>query len=104
DNDGILPPIDNDERTVQLIGSSVSGCGGTCAGYTVAGSSCGVDLATALRPYMKDLPFDPRSGSLTNTRYYINKDEFSLVSIGACDPEGEGAGGQGEVPEIELTR
>lgn len=104
DNDGVLPPIDLDESTVQIIGSNVGGCGGTCGGKPVYSGNCGLDLSGVLRPYMKDLPMDPRTGTERTTRYYINKDEYSLVSVGSCDPEGEGTGGEGEVPEIELTR
>jgi prepilin-type N-terminal cleavage/methylation domain-containing protein len=104
DNDGVLPPIDSEYGTVQVVGSSVGTCGGTCGQYSVIGANCGLDLTSALRPYMKELPTDPTTGTDRTTRYYINKDEYSLVTVGACDPEGEGAGGQGDIPEIELTR
>ena len=105
DNDGLLPAFDNDPGTVQVVGSNVGACGAlTCAGLAIAPASCSLDLSSALRPYMKSLPFDPSTGTERNTRYFANKDEYGLISIGACDSEGEGTGGQGEVPDIELTR
>lgn len=102
EHDGELPPIDADHNSVQIIGTSGS-CSSTCAGYAIA-PSCTINLSQVLRPYMKDVPTDPVTGTERTTRYFINMDEYGLITVGSCDPEGEGSGGQGEVPEIELTR
>ncbi len=105
DNDGALPAIDGSPGSVQLIGSNVGTCGSvSCGSHPVASGGCELDLSSSLRPYMKKIPYDPKTGTERNSRYYVNKDEYGLISVGACDSEGEGAGGQGEVPNIELTR
>lgn len=105
EHDGALPAIDSIPGSVQLIGSNIGGCGAlSCGLHPVVGTACGVDLAGALRPYMKKIPSDPSTGTDRNSRYYINKDEYGLISVGACDSEGEEAGGTGTPPDIELTR
>ncbi len=104
ENDGVLPPIDTDPNTVQVIGANVARCTGTCAGLSLPTSDCGIDLSAPLRPYMKEIPMDPTTGTENSTRYYIDQDQYGLITVGACDPEGEGAGGAGEIPDIQLTR
>lgn len=105
DNDGVLPAIDASPSTVQIIGSNVGSCTGLlCGRQKIAEAGCGLDLSGALRPYMKNVPDDPKTGTRADTRYYINKDEYSLVTVGACDSEGEESGGKGIPPVIELTR
>lgn len=105
DNDGALPALDNLPGSVQIIGSTTGECASvTCSSHPVAITGCSLDLSAALRPYMKKLPKDPKTGTERSTRYYANKDEYGLISIGACDSEGEEAGGKGSPPVIELTR
>lgn len=105
ENDGALPPIDGSPGSVQIVGSNVGTCGTvTCGVHTVASAGCALDLSAQLRPYMKKLPSDPKTGTDRNSRYYVNKDEYGLISVGACDSEGEEAGGGGNPPDIELTR
>jgi len=110
DNDGDMPSsdvtIDSASGSVQIIGESVGACGSlTCGTQTVAASDCGLNgLDTDLRPYLRKMPQDPRTGTEDDTRYYVNKDQYSIISIGACDPEGEEAGGGGTSPTIEVTR
>ncbi len=105
DHDGALPAIDSNTGSVQIVGANVGTCGAvTCGKHPVASTGCGLDLSSALRPYMKKLPSDPNTGTERNTRYYVNKDEYALVSVGACDSEGQEAGGGGTPPDIELTR
>lgn len=110
DNDGDLPPssvaLDSVSATVQVIGESVGACGSlTCGTQTVAASDCGISgFDTDLRPYLRKMPQDPRIGTEDDTRYYVNKDEYSIISIGACDAEGEESGGSGTPPTIEVTR
>jgi prepilin-type N-terminal cleavage/methylation domain-containing protein len=105
DHDGALPPVDTDARTVQLAGEGGMDCRrATCPGEALPDADCFLPLAKALRPYLKELPEDPKTGSWEDTRYYVNRDEYGIVSIGACDEEGEGPRGKGQIPEIEISR
>ena len=110
DNDGDLPAtavaIDSAVATVQLIGQNIGPCNTlTCSGTSIVTSGCGVSgLGADLAPYLKKIPKDPKTGSANDTRYHINKDAYGLLSVGACDEEGEGQGGAGDVPEIEVSR
>lgn len=110
DNEGDLPDtsvaIDSLPSTIQIIGESVGSCGSiTCSGETVVGSSCGVSgLDTDLAGYIGEIPYDPKTGSGAISRYFINKDSNSIIIVGACDEEGEGVGGGGTTPEIEVRR
>ena len=106
DNDQYISGIDEDETTVQIIGSNIGPCSSAnCAGYQVPSVDCALStLQTDLRPYMKDVPQDPKTGTDRNTRYFVNQDEYGLISVGACDSEGEEKGGSGIPPTIEVTR
>lgn len=111
DNGGSLPAtataIDSTTASVQIIGENTAGvaCGAvTCTGQTVVGTACFANaLDTDLAAFLKKIPKDPNNGTTDDTRYYINKDANSLIIIGACDPEGEGAGGGGTAPTIEVS-
>lgn len=107
DNDNVLPAtataVDSDASSVQIIGENVSDC--TCNTQTVKTAPCGVSgLDTDLRAYMQAMPVDPITGSDNDTRYYINIDDYDLITVGACDPEGEESGGSGSGPDITVTR
>jgi len=109
DNDGSLPStataIDSAATTYQILGESVTCTGLTCGSLAMAATNCGVDaLDTDLDPYLRSVPQDPSTGSSDNTRYYINKDTNNVIIVGACDAEGEGAGGGGTPPTIEISR
>ena len=109
DNNGALPAtataIDTAATTYQIIGESVTCSGLTCGSLSMAASACGVTgLDTDLAPYLRNIPEDPSTGSSDNTRYYINRDANDIVVIGACDSEGEDAGGGGTAPTIEISR
>lgn len=71
---------------------------------TGAGTADCIDLTDLGSNYLGKLPADPRYGTQEDTSYYIYKDANGSISIGSCDEEGTGAGGNGDVPEIELTR
>lgn len=106
DHDGLLPPIDADTVTVQLIGKGEVDCVAvTCDGVQIKDAQCVLSsFPTDLRPYLRSLPQDPKTGSEEDTRYYANKDEYGIVSVGACDEEPEGRAGKGEPPAIEISR
>lgn len=85
-----------------VIGTAGSGCNTTCTAKTTQ-AAC-VDLSALPKNYLGAIPFDPKTGSATNTDYYISKGTLGTLTVGACDPEGEGAGGSGTPPAIEVTR
>jgi prepilin-type N-terminal cleavage/methylation domain-containing protein len=108
DNGATMPStptaIDSNASTVQLIGESVGSCGGTCAGYTVAATNCGVNsLDTDLAPYLKKIPKDPKTGTDNNTGYYVNISNGAVV-VGACTTEGEGVSGAGGAVTPTMTQ
>ena len=94
--------IDSVTTTVQIIGSATTACDApACAGGTST-AAC-IDAGTTLSASLASVPFDPSSGSATETRYYVQKDAQNLITVGACDPQGEGAGGTGTPPTISVT-
>ncbi|MBU0981698.1 prepilin-type N-terminal cleavage/methylation domain-containing protein [Patescibacteria group bacterium] len=84
-----------------------SGCSygepvGFCGAATVEGDC--MDITQVGSGYLADLPYDPLTGSASGTDYYIMKGTHNEVYVGACDPEGEGAGGTGTAPTIDVAR
>lgn len=109
DNAALPGSIDSAEGTIQMLGTaSGSDCPpATCevagVAQTFPGSACTIDLATALKPYLKSIPMDPQATSDANTRYYVNR-ENGVVWVGACDSEGEGNAGTGTPPTILVSQ
>jgi prepilin-type N-terminal cleavage/methylation domain-containing protein len=64
------------------------------------------DLADAAfgATYFADVPSDPLDGTDLETGYWAYVGADNEVTVGACAPEGEGAGGTGTAPVIQLTR
>ena len=110
DNDGDLPSsataVDSDETSVQLIGNGGLSCGSvSCDGVTIASANCFASaLDTDLQQYLKNIPEDPKTGDSADTRYYVNIDDNGFIVVGACDEEGEDAGGGGTSPVISVSR
>ncbi|MEK7136908.1 MAG: type II secretion system protein [Patescibacteria group bacterium] len=112
DHGGSLPrtsvAIDSLSESVQLIGNSTSSCedlASFCPGVSFPKAQCYASgLKGDLTPYLKRLPVDPGNGSPADTRYYVNRNSDGLIVVGACDEEGEGERGKGEVPVIEVSR
>ena len=90
-----------DEDTAYGIGTEADACS-TC---TAAGgvSEC-VDLADMGNNYLPRIPFDPKTGNEGETGYYLMLGSTGEITVGSCEPEGEGAGGSGTVPSIEVVR
>lgn len=63
-----------------------------------------IDLSGIGSNYMATVPADPSAGTDALTRYYVSRDANGAITIGSCDEEGEGAGGTGTAPVIELSR
>lgn len=85
-----------------VIGTCASGGNTTCTAQTTQ-AAC-VDLSAIGSNYMAMIPKDPKTGTDANTDYYMMKDANGAITVGACDSEGEGAGGSGTAPSIEVAR
>lgn len=85
-----------------VVGSSTSGCNSTCGAQTTE-AAC-VNLNALPASYLAIMPIDPSSGSLANTDYYLRKGSAGNLTIGSCDPEGEGVGGAGTPPAVSVAR
>jgi len=88
--------------TYYQIGTAATGCNTGCGAVTTA-NAC-VDLSAIGSNYLATVPYDPKTGTAAKSDYYIMKDTNGAITIGACDPEGTGAGGAGAAPVIRLTR
>ncbi len=109
DNDGehYLEVENAIEDDYHLIDRDVIFCDTTCAdlvGSGITGSTDCVDLRDIGSNYLNEIPIDPKTGDGDFTDYYIIKDVNGAVTVGACQPEGEGAGGGGTPPEIKVVR
>ncbi len=81
DQRGVLPAgLDTAEKQ---IGTATDSC-------ELIRESCGanatycLDLSSVLAPYLKDMPFDPESGSTARTGYTIVADSNNIVTVRAC--------------------
>lgn len=106
--------VDNDgDHYTELLAASGMADGeyhvlGTC----VAGATCTavtnqvdcIDISAIGATYLSDTPEDPKDATTTETKYYIMRGASNEITVGACEPEGEGAGGAGAAPTIEVTR
>jgi prepilin-type N-terminal cleavage/methylation domain-containing protein len=109
DNSGSLPGSTLsglNAANAYIIGTGVTctdySCPGVATGLTVPASGCDVDdLDSPLGPFLQSMPYDP-SGSAADSMYWINKNANGLITVGACNPEGEGTGGGSPVPSIKV--
>ena len=103
DNEGIhYDEIDDlNEDEYYSIGTD----GNSCDGCSIVGgiTEC-VDLEDMGENYLAVVPADPLEGNENNTQYYLLKGSNGAITIGACVTDGEGAGGSGTPPVIEVTR
>jgi len=83
---------------------------GTCAtGATctaVSNQTSCVNLTGMEAYYLAEIPEDPDGdvGSTSQTGYYLMRGTANEIYVGACEPEGEGPGGMGTAPTIQLVR
>jgi prepilin-type N-terminal cleavage/methylation domain-containing protein len=84
------------------IGTAATGCDSGCSAQTT-NAAC-VNLENIGPNYLARTPKDPNTGTDAETDYYLSIGGFGDITIGACDPEGEGAGGSGSAPSVELAR
>lgn len=88
--------------TYYQIGTAGNGCAITC-GLENTDGDC-VNLYGLGSNYLADVPRDPKSGTNLQTGYALSKDTNGAITVQACSPEGEGAGGTGAAPAIKITR
>lgn len=84
------------------IGTCIGGGNSGCTAQTTQ-TAC-VNLTDIGSNYMAKIPIDPKDGTESQTDYYLMKDENGAITVGACDPESEGPGGNGATPDIESSR
>jgi len=96
DNNGNLPTnLDSVYGSSQVLGTASSGLDSTCTATTTVG--LGFDMSSELVPtYIVGIPYDPSTGSASDSDYYINKDANGRITVGACDAE--------QSATIEITR
>ncbi len=78
------------------------GAGATCTAH--APQAACANISGIGTNYLGTVPQDPKTGTAADTDYYIKRDANGSLAIGACEPEGEGAGGGGAAPVIEVVR
>ncbi len=89
--------------TWYLAGDGVFDCDIACGTGVTTNSAC-VDLSQFGSNYLAKVPLDPKTGTDAVTSYGLKMDSNGAVTVRACGAEGEGAGGSGTAPTIEITR
>lgn len=84
------------------IGTDGAGCNTTCTAKTTE-AAC-LNLSAIPTNYLASIPVDPSSGTAANSDYYLSRSAAGTIKVGVCDAEGEGAGGGGAAPTIEVSR
>ncbi len=86
-NDGLLPNASNwQEGRTYVLGTAPTGCNSTC-GATSTLATC-LNLSDLVQDKkISQIPQDPKTGSASNTDFYIYRDDSSVITVGACDPE-----------------
>lgn len=84
------------------IGTDAAGCNLTCTAKATQ-AAC-VNLTALPANYLAAIPKDPKTGTAANTDYYLSVGALGPLTVGACDAEGEGSGGSGQAPVVEVTR
>lgn len=70
-------------------GGSLTTCGiADTTKHTLGTDAANLDLSTYLAAYLKKMPQDPSTGSLTDTGYAIQADANNLITVFADDAEG----------------
>jgi len=86
DNRGSFPS--SVDETEKQLGTASSGCEATYGECSANTAYC-LDLSSDLARYLKTLPFDPQTGTAESTQYTIVKDSNGIVTVKACNTEGE---------------
>ena len=73
-----------------MIGSCATRGDTGCTAQTTQ-ATCANLSGLVTEGYIEAIPQDPKSGSAEKTEYYVSRSSSNVVTIGACDPEGERA-------------
>ena len=84
--------------TNYVIGTCSSGASCTA----VANDPACADLSNIGAAYLETVAMDPNAGTAVDTDYYITRDTNNEITVGSCEPEGEGANGAGIPPIIAV--
>lgn len=104
DNDGALLTSINalTAGDNHVIGTGSTDCD-VCTAVTTE-TTC-VDISTIPTNYLANVPMDPKDGTADHTAYYLSKGTNGTVTVGACEPEMEGPGGNTDAaPAISVSR
>ncbi len=101
--DHYVQVADAQEDVYYIIGQAALVCESSCTAIADAAVGC-LDLRDMGTNYLSQVPMDPKIGTPERTWYYLMKDSNGAITVGACEPEGEGPGGMGVPPKIEATR
>lgn len=91
------------EDAYYIIGEEALVCDSSCTAIGDAAIAC-IDIRDMGANYLDRVPMDPKIGTPERTWYYLMKGSNGAITVGACEPEGEGAGGGGVAPEIKAAR
>ncbi|MBU0727881.1 type II secretion system GspH family protein [Patescibacteria group bacterium] len=108
DNEGehYFEIYDAEEDAYHILNEDSLFCDSGCLAIEeeIDGSDDCVDLNDIGTNYLAIVPVDPKIGDGYYTGYYMIIDSNGAITVGACEPEGEGSGGDGTAPEIKVTR
>jgi prepilin-type N-terminal cleavage/methylation domain-containing protein len=88
DNGGDAAGLSMTAGVEYQMGTAASGCTSVSPGCSTMAAAC-LNLSTALAPYLKSIPFDPKTGvgSAATTGYKITKDSNGIITVAACASE-----------------
>lgn len=91
DNGGDSTGLGMTAGTEYQLGTAASGCNTVSPGCSTMVPAC-LNLATAMAPYLKTIPFDPKTtvGSPATTGYKITKNTNGIFTVAACASEAAG--------------
>lgn len=73
------------------VGTCTSGGDTGCTAKTTLAACADLTaLTSGTTAYIGAIPMDPSTGTAEKTDYYISRASNGVVTIGACDPEGNG--------------
>jgi len=92
DNGGDISGLGLTTGVEYQLGTSATACNSVSPGCTTMSAAC-LNLATPLAPYLKSIPFDPKTtvGSDAKTGYKITKDANGIFTVAACASEAAGS-------------
>ncbi len=69
-----------------VIGTNAAGCNSGCTAKTTQ-AACADLTGLVTAGYLGSIPFDPSSGALTFSDYYITRNTAGTITVGTCDGE-----------------